>query len=195
MIQSLLDPLVTAIDLMDVVDHALALGAECREKQCHAGADVGAGDLCAGEPIAADDDRPMRIAKNDPRPHRNQFVRKEKARLEHFLEDHHRPFGLRPHDHHDREQVGREERPRAVVDFRNGGTDVIAHAQLLILRHADVIALDANFDTKLLQHQSDRIQVLRHRIFDEKLAARDRGQSDVGPHFDVVAGNGELSSS
>src|SRR5437867_13213400 len=90
LIQSLLDPLVTAIDLMDVVDHALALGAECREKQCHAGADVGAGDLCAGEPIAADDDRPMRIAKNDPSPHRNQFVRKEKARLEHFLEDHHR---------------------------------------------------------------------------------------------------------
>src|SRR2546423_11238028 len=68
-IQPLLDPLVAAIDLMDVVDDALALRAEGGEQQGHAGADVGAGDLCAVQAVAADDDGAVRIAEDDARPH------------------------------------------------------------------------------------------------------------------------------
>src|SRR4051794_12084499 len=66
-IQPLLDALVAAVDLMDVVDHALALRAERREQQRHAGADVGTGDLRSLQPRTADDDRAMRIAEDDPR--------------------------------------------------------------------------------------------------------------------------------
>src|SRR3954447_19520952 len=76
-IQSLLDPLVSAIDLVNVVDHALALRAERREQQRHSGANVGAGDLRARESIAADDDGAVRIAENDARSHLNQLVGEE----------------------------------------------------------------------------------------------------------------------
>src|SRR5262249_29617804 len=64
-VQSLLDALVAAIDLMDVVDDAFAFRAKRGEQQRHAGADVGAGDLPAREASAADDDRPVRIAQDD----------------------------------------------------------------------------------------------------------------------------------
>src|SRR3954469_16373927 len=87
-IQSLLDPFVAAIDLVNVVDHALALRAERREQERHAGPDVGAGDLRTRESIAADDDGAVRVAEDDARAHLNQFVREEEPRLEHLLEDH-----------------------------------------------------------------------------------------------------------
>src|SRR5204862_3569202 len=84
-IQPLLDPFVTAVDLVDVADHALAFGAERGEEQSHAGADVGAGDLRAVQPRAADDDGAVRVAEDDARPHLDQLVGKEEARLEHLL--------------------------------------------------------------------------------------------------------------
>src|SRR5438067_7769523 len=76
-IQTLLDSLVAAIDLMNVVNHALAFGAQRSEQQRHAGANVGTRDLRAGETVSADDDRAMRIAQDDARPHRNQLVSEE----------------------------------------------------------------------------------------------------------------------
>src|SRR5579859_6732631 len=94
-IQSLLDPLVSAIDLMNVVDHALALGAERGQQQGHSGADVGAGDVRAGESIPADDDGAMRITENDARTHGDQLVGEEEPRLEHLFENHDRSLGLR----------------------------------------------------------------------------------------------------
>src|SRR6266576_1220505 len=81
LIQSILDSLVAAVDLVDVVDDALALGAERGEQQRHAGADVGTGDLGAAQTAAADDDRAMRIAQHDARAHRDQLVGEEQARL------------------------------------------------------------------------------------------------------------------
>src|SRR5437870_9026264 len=73
-VQPLLNALVSAIDLMDVVDRALALGAERGEEQRHSGTDVGTGDLRADEPVATDDDGPVRIAQDDPRSHRSELV-------------------------------------------------------------------------------------------------------------------------
>src|SRR5258708_16776593 len=61
-VEALLDPLIAAIDLIDVLDHALTLGAERGEEEGHAGADGGAGDLRAIEPAAPDDDGPVRVA-------------------------------------------------------------------------------------------------------------------------------------
>src|SRR4051812_28652779 len=93
-IESLLDPFVSAIDLMNVVDHALAFRAKRSEQERHTGADVGAGDLRAREPVAAHDDGAVRIAENDARAHLNQLVGEEEPRLKHLLEDHHRSLGL-----------------------------------------------------------------------------------------------------
>src|SRR4051812_35321992 len=71
-IQPLLDAFVAAVDLMDVVNDAVALRAERREQKGHSGADVRAGDLAADEPVAADDDGPVRIAQNDASAHPDQ---------------------------------------------------------------------------------------------------------------------------
>src|SRR2546427_3719951 len=81
-IEPLLDLFVSAINLIDVVDRALALGAERGKKQGHPGTDVGTGDLRADEPVAADDDGAVRIAQDDPRAHRRQLVGEKQARLE-----------------------------------------------------------------------------------------------------------------
>src|SRR5439155_23105139 len=62
-VESLLDPLVAAVDLMDVVDHALAFRTQRGERQRHAGADVGAGDFRAVQPVATDDDGGIRSAE------------------------------------------------------------------------------------------------------------------------------------
>src|SRR5688572_17123059 len=72
-VQPLVDPLVSAIDLMHVVNRALAFRAERGEEKGHARTDVGAGDLGALQAVAADDDRAMRIAEDDPRTHADQF--------------------------------------------------------------------------------------------------------------------------
>src|SRR5205085_23142 len=94
----------------------------------------------------------------------------------------------------DRQQIGWEERPRTVVDLRHRRADVVAHAQLLIFRNADVVAFDLDVDTELLEHVADCIQVLRHAVFDQQFAARDDGESDVRTDFDVIAGDGEVAA-
>src|SRR3954471_22042767 len=83
-IQSLLDPFVSPIDLMNIVDHALALRAKRGEQKRHTGANVGAGDLRAREPVAAHNDGAVRIAENDARAHLNQLVGEEEPRLKHL---------------------------------------------------------------------------------------------------------------
>src|SRR5260221_6904529 len=84
-VQTLVDALVAAVDLVDVVNDALAFGAERGQEQGHAGADVGAGDLRAGETIAAHDDGAVRVAEDDTGTHLDQFVGEEQAEVEPLL--------------------------------------------------------------------------------------------------------------
>ncbi len=124
----------------------------------------------------------------------NQLVGEEEARFEHLLEDHHRPLGLRGDDDHDRQEVGRKQRPRSVVDLRHGGADVVADAQLLIPRNADVFPFDLQLDAELLEHVPHGVHVLGHGIFDHELAARHSGQADVRADLDVIAGDVEVAA-
>src|SRR5438045_3178992 len=78
-IHPLINPFVAAIDLMNVVDDALAFCAERCEQERHAGANVGTRNLRAGEASAADDDGAMRIAQDDACTHLDQFVREEQS--------------------------------------------------------------------------------------------------------------------
>src|SRR4051812_30826218 len=68
--QPLVDPLVAAVDLADVADLRLALGAERGDEHRHAGADVGALHALAAKPPRAADDRPVPSAEDDPMAHR-----------------------------------------------------------------------------------------------------------------------------
>src|SRR6185312_1246912 len=62
----LVDPLVTPLDLPDVVDRARAIGRERGEQHGHAGADVEGLDDAALELTGPGDDRAVRIAGQDP---------------------------------------------------------------------------------------------------------------------------------
>src|SRR5829696_4240318 len=129
--QALVDALVSAVDLADVVDLGLALRAERGDQHRHARADVRGGDALAAEPARADHDRPVRIADRDLRPHRDQLVHEEQTVLEHLLEDQHGALGLGGERHDDRREVGRERRPRPVLDLRLVVARVAGHDELL----------------------------------------------------------------
>src|ERR1700704_651630 len=82
-VQSLVNPLVAALDLPDVVDEARALGAKRGKEHCHSRSDVGLCEECAAQPRRSGDERAVRIAKDDSRAHRREFVDEEHAGLEH----------------------------------------------------------------------------------------------------------------
>ena len=56
----------------------------------HPGADVRARHPLPVEPRRPGHDRPVRVAEDDPRAHRDELVHEEQAALEHLLEDQHR---------------------------------------------------------------------------------------------------------
>jgi len=57
--------LVPALDLPDIVNDALALGAECGDDQSHSRPDVGAGKILTLEASRADDNGAVGVAQND----------------------------------------------------------------------------------------------------------------------------------
>src|SRR5260370_587729 len=76
-VEAFFDPLIAAVDLMDVVDDALPFRAERGEEQGHPGPDVGARYVGALEAAAADDDGPRGVAENDPNSHLNELFGEE----------------------------------------------------------------------------------------------------------------------
>src|SRR5690242_10453291 len=82
--KALIDALVAALDLTDVVDHALPLCAKRGEQNGHTRSDIGGLHIPAAELRGTDDDRAVRIAENDSSTHADQLVDEEHARLEHL---------------------------------------------------------------------------------------------------------------
>src|SRR5439155_26243279 len=87
LLEALVDPLVAAVDLTDVADLRLAIGAQRRDEHGHAGADVGALHARAVKPARTAYHRAMGIAQQDPSAHVHELVHEEEAVLEHLLED------------------------------------------------------------------------------------------------------------
>src|SRR4051812_28284159 len=63
--EAFVDALIAALDLPDIIDGALTLGAERGEKNRHAGANVGALDLRSAQSRRTHDNRAVRIAEDD----------------------------------------------------------------------------------------------------------------------------------
>src|SRR4051812_5184646 len=80
--ESFVDAFVATLDLTDVVDDALALGAQRREQHGHSRTNVGRLDATAMQLVRADDDGPMRITEHNARTHADELIDKEQARLE-----------------------------------------------------------------------------------------------------------------
>src|SRR6478736_4364123 len=100
--EALVDALVAALDLSDVVDDALAFGTQRREEHGHAGPNVRRFDAAAVQLARADDDGTMGVAEYDARAHPDQLVHEEQAGLEHLLVDDDHSLALGGGDERDR---------------------------------------------------------------------------------------------
>ena len=111
--------LVAAVNLLDIVDAAGALGTEGGNKQCHTGAYVGRGHAYATQLVFVVETNhrgTVRVAENDLRTHVDEFVDKEQAALKHLLVYQHAALGLRGYHKGNGYEVGREAWPRRVGD-------------------------------------------------------------------------------
>src|SRR3954470_19605369 len=113
--QPLIDPLVPAVDLADVPDLRLAVGAQRRDEDRHARPDVRALHPLAVKPARAAYDRAVRVADDHPSAHRDQLVDEVEAVLEHLLVNQDQALGLRRHRDGDAGEVGGERGPGAVL--------------------------------------------------------------------------------
>ena len=80
----------------------------------------------AAQPARSGHDRPVRVAQHDARAHGDQLVDEEHPRLEHLLEHQDHAVALRRGDDRDRHQVGREGRPRLVLELRHMAAEIVA---------------------------------------------------------------------
>src|SRR5690349_16511930 len=71
--QALVDALVSALDLTDIVDRALPRSAERGEEDRHTGPDIRRLHLGGPQTRGTDDHGAMRIAENDARAHANEL--------------------------------------------------------------------------------------------------------------------------
>ena len=182
----LVDALVAAIDLADVPDRGRALGAERGDQHRHAGADVRARQTLAVETCRSGDHGPVRVAENDACSHRDELVDEEEPALEHLLEDENRSVRLCRGDDGDRREVGREGRPRAVLDLRNLPTEIVLDHELLPGRHAERRLPHLDPNPEALEGRQDGDQIARLDVLDREIASRRRGQADEAPDLDVL---------
>src|ERR1700730_4540212 len=94
-IQTLIDALVAALDLADVVDEAGSIGAERREQKGHSSPNGRRLEACAAQPRRAVDQRVVGVVKDDSRAHGGELVDEEHARLEHLFVHENESFALR----------------------------------------------------------------------------------------------------
>src|SRR5215211_4563734 len=70
--EALVHPLVSALDLADIVDDALPFGAESGDEQRHSSSNVRRVERCATERGRSRNQSAMRIAENNLRAHHDQ---------------------------------------------------------------------------------------------------------------------------
>ena len=86
--ESLFDLLITAVDLVHMVDDAGAMGGKGSDQQGYPGAYIGRCHFDAAQGMFAfqsDHRGPVWVAQNDLGTHVNEFIHKKQAAFEHFL--------------------------------------------------------------------------------------------------------------
>src|SRR5947209_17215033 len=86
--ETLVDPLVPAVDVTDVADLGNSLRTERGDQHRHPCADVWRVDPLAGEAARPEHNRSVRVADRDRGTHQLELVTEEQPVLEHLLVDH-----------------------------------------------------------------------------------------------------------
>src|SRR5579872_764545 len=120
----------------------------------------------------------MRIAKNDPRAHADQFVDEKHARLEHLFVHQDETLTLRCGDDGDRHEVGWERRPWLVFELWDVASQVTLDLAALVCGHDEIVSVHHALHPQPRKPHAHRSKVLYAGIGDTKLGPRDRRQPD-----------------
>src|SRR2546430_2764817 len=184
--EPLVDPLVAALDLSDVLNDGVALRREGGEQHRHAGADIGTLDDLPAERRGARDYGAMRIAEYDARAHADQLVDEEQPGLEQLLENQQQSFALgRDHDR-DGHEIGRKRRPGSVLEFRDVAAEVRPDATFLAGIHDELIAVEPWAHTQSLEGQKRRPEVIAAYAVDRQRTARHGREPDERSDLDMI---------
>src|SRR5574343_58493 len=175
--QLFLDPLVTAVEVVNAVDQRFALGDQGGDDQRSRGAQVGGHHRRAFQAIDAADDGVVALDL-DVGPEAHQFVDVHEAVFENRFADGRHAIGNAVDGHELRLHVGRESRigRRAQAD----------RLQALGSDEADRIALDGNLAAGVHQLVDDGIEVGGRGLQQADVAASDRRGTEIGAGLDAV---------
>src|SRR3989441_659232 len=189
--EPLIDPLVAALDLADVVDHRVPLGGERRQQHRHPRPDVGALDHLPAQRRRPRDHRAVGVAQHDAGAHADQLVHEKQARLEQLFEHQQQPLALRGDDDRDRHQVRGERGPRAVLEFRHVAPEIGPDAALLVGVDDELRAVEAGPHAEPVEGHEGGAQVVGAHAVDRDGAVRHRGEPEERADLDVVGANRE----
>ena len=97
------------------------------------------------------------------------------------------PRALRREHERDRREVGREARPRRVVDLRDRAVEVVAGSRApASAARRSVVPSTRVSHAEPREHQADHAQVVGHDLLDAQLAAGHRRDRDERADLDVV---------
>jgi hypothetical protein len=152
---------------------------------------VQAGRLQAGR---ATYNNAVRIALHDPGAHVDHAIDKIHAALEHFLEKQDSALCLRCQYERHTKQIGRKIRPGAILDFWDGGTEIILHGKLLIGRHMQMVILYAPLHPQLGPVFVDDSKIVRFDVLDREFTARENGRGDKTGGLDRIGCNAVIDA-
>ena len=106
-VEARIDVLITAVNLLHILDDAAPLRTQGGDKERYPGTDVGRSHHRTAQAafvVVPDDRGPVRVAEDYLRPHVYQFVHEKEAAFKHLLVDEHRTLRLRRRHEEDRKQ-------------------------------------------------------------------------------------------
>src|SRR5450432_1095679 len=119
--------LITAIDLVDILNNTFPLRAHGGDEQRNTRPDIGTAHRDATQFVQSsqsDHRSAMGIAKNDLCTHIEKLVYKEQAAFKHFLMNEYTAFSLRGNHEHHTQQIRRQSGPWMIIYRQNRSIQV-----------------------------------------------------------------------
>ena len=142
-IETLVDVLVTAVDLVDVADDAGSLCRHCCDKKSNTGTDIRRSHIAGTQAVivvVTDDHGSMRVTKDDLSSHIDEFVHKEQTALEHLLMDQNATLALDCNHEKYAEEVRGKTWPRSIRKCHDRAIKERIYDVALLLRNKDIVS-------------------------------------------------------
>jgi hypothetical protein len=152
--QTLINVLIAAVYLFNIIYPALAVGRESCYEQRHAGSYVGRRHAHPAQPmllIKAYHRGSVWVTKNNLCAHVYQLVDEEKAAFKHLLVKEYGAFGLSGYHYEHAKQIGSQTGPRCVVDGHEGTVKKCLYLIVVLLRHTDKIFTELQANAQPLE--------------------------------------------